>query len=223
MKELYNKHKREIWVGVVVSLITTAVLKFGDWLVAIVPVIGISIFDTISNVLYTLAATHSDNLLLRIILFGSYSVLVGTLANSTFNGIKLYKSTLRLERRTKKYTAEELEKIDKEVMSEIYDEPEELRQDGLLELIKKGKKLGRSAIILAILIIFCYFLLTFFVTTPMSLYNKFEQDIVKITPYIDETEILKLKSDWVCMRSKSDYDRIYDVIDAVIQENALPK
>lgn len=223
MKELYNKYKREIWVGVVVSLITTAILKFGDWVIAVVPKVGITIFDTISNVLYSLAATHTDNLLLRLILFGGFSVLVGTVAKSLIKGMKLYMRTLNLEKKTKKYSAEEIKKIDEEVATEEKNSVKKSEPDGLLELIKEGKRIGKSAIKLVVSIIFFYLFLTFFVTTPMSMYNKFQQDIVKIAPYVNKRDVIQLRSDWVCMRSKADYDEIYVVINQVIEENALPR
>ena len=56
----------------------------------------------------------------------------------------------------------------------------------------------------------------------MELSNKFEQDIIKVTPYVEEKDIEKLKSDWVCMRSKSDYDVLYEYIDKIKTENKLP-
>lgn len=222
MKEIYNKYKREIWVGVVVSLITTAILKFGDWVIAVVPSVGITLFDTISNVLYSMAATHTDNHLLRLILFGGFSVLVGTGAKASINGMKLYRNSLRLEKRTKKYSDEEIKKIDEEVAAEQNAKTRKSKPDGILETIKEGKRIGKSAIILVILTVFIYLFLAFFVTTPMSLYNNFQQDMVKIAPHVEASAVTQLQSDWVCMRSKADYDEIYAVIDRVIEENSLP-
>jgi hypothetical protein len=57
----------------------------------------------------------------------------------------------------------------------------------------------------------------------MNLYNKFEQDMIKIAPYIEAEQVTHLRSDWVCMRSQADYDEIYDVINQVIEDNNLPK
>lgn len=69
-----------------------------------------------------------------------------------------------------------------------------------------------------------YLFLTFFVAKPMSLYNKFELDMVKIAPYIEREQVTQLRSDWVCMRSsQADYDAIYEVIHQVSEENDLPK
>jgi hypothetical protein len=223
MKELYNKYKREIWVGVVVSLITTAILKFGDWVIAVVPKVGVTLFDTISNVLYSLAATHTDNLLTSLLLFGSFGVLAGTFANPAIEGTKLYIKTLRLEKKAKKYSTEEIKQLDEEIAAEQNNHEKEAKSEGILETIQEGKRVGKSAIHLVIVAILTYLFLTFFVTKPMNLYNKFEQDMIKIAPYIEAEQVTQLRSDWVCMRSQADYDEIYDVINQVIEDNNLPK
>ena len=223
MRELYKKFKREIWVGVVVSLITAAIMKFGDWLIAVIPSVGISIFETISNILYSLAATHTDNLLLRVLLIGSFGLLAGAVAKSVVDSMRTYSKALKLEKKSKKFTECQLEEINKEVIAELNEQEGEAAPESIAEIIERGKKLGKSAMLVIVLTISLYAFITFFVTTPMSLYNKFEQDIVKIAPYVEECEIMHLKSDWVCMRSKADYDELYKKIDAVILENGLPK
>lgn len=222
MKELYRKHKRDIWVGVIVSLITTAIIKLGDWFISVVPMVGTSIFETISNMLYSLAATHSDNLLLKILLMGGFSLLVGMSAKSMINGLKLYESTLRLEKTSKKISDERLEEMHEQVVTEREEKNGINSMQSFQELITEGKRLGRNAISLVIITILTYLFIIFFVTTPMSLSNEFEQDVVKIAPYVDEKDITQLKSDWVCMRSKADYDALYKYIDRVKIENDLP-
>lgn len=223
MKELYRKYKREICIGVVVSLITTAILKFGDWLVMTAPTIGVTLFETVSNVVYSLAAMHTDNLLLRIMLYGSFGFLVGGLAKIIIEGVKLYKTTLLLEKKCKKFTNIELENILQETFEEENDKSETEKQNSFFKIIQNGKKIGRASIMLVVIITLIYIFLTLFVTRPMSLCNKFEQDIIKITPYIDSREISQLKSEWVCMRSKAEYDKIYERIDQVIENYDLPK
>lgn len=103
MKELYIKHKREIWVGVVVSLITAAIIKLGDWFITVLPTIGTSVFETLSNVLYSLAATYTDNTILKIILLSGFSFLVGSSIKTVTDGFKIYKSALRLEKTVKSF------------------------------------------------------------------------------------------------------------------------
>ena len=103
MKGLYNKYKKEILIGVVVSLITAAIIKIGDWFVKVIPTIGTSIFETISNILYSSAATYSDNIILRIILLSGFSALVGLSTKTITDGLKIYKAALRLEKNSKKF------------------------------------------------------------------------------------------------------------------------
>lgn len=223
MRELYHKHKKEIWLGVVVSLITAAILKLGDWVIAVLPAIGTTAVETILNVLYSLAATHTDNLLLNILLAGGLSALAGTVAKPVTDGIKLYTKTIRLEKKSRNFTKTELEEINNKILGEMKNEKTKPKQESFMEMLVKSKKIGKSAIWVAVLVLFMYFFIFFFISKPMNLYNKFEQDMVKIAPYVEEAEIKQLKSDWVCMRSKSDYDAIYVVIDEVKAEYSLPK
>ena len=55
----------------------------------------------------------------------------------------------------------------------------------------------------------------------MNFYNKFSRDITKIAPYVEERDIKLLQSDWVRMRSKSDYDEIYEKINEIVETNEL--
>ena len=45
----------------------------------------------------------------------------------------------------------------------------------------------------------------------------FDDAVVKITPYVSEVEINKLKSDWMRMESENDYIKIDEFIDAVME------
>ena len=222
MKELYIKHKREIWVGVVVSLITAAIIKLGDWFITVLPTIGTSVFETLSNVLYSLAATYTDNTILKIILLSGFSFLVGSSIKTVTDGFKIYKSALRLEKNSKKFSENKLKEINEQAVIELGYKDESNKPETISELVQKGKKVGKSAIQLVIMTVFLYLFIIFFVTTPMELSNKFEQDIIKVTPYVEEKDIEQLKSDWVCMRSKSDYDVLYEYIDKIKTENKLP-
>ncbi len=221
MKEWFIKHKVKIRDGVIVSLITTAVLKFGDWLLDVVPTVGLSIFETISNILYTLAATHSDGALLRLIILSGFSIMVGSSLKNIVDSLKLYRTVVVLERKSSKLSDDDKKKIyekalDRKKNETTIDVVEKVEKD-----ITIGKKAGKHAFVGIVLLIVMYILISFYIT-PMNLTNKFSQDIVKITPYIEEYDIKKLESDWVCMRSKADYDKIYEVINEVKESNNLP-
>lgn len=223
MRDVCRKYKREICIGVVVSLITTAILKFGDWLVIVAPSIGASIFETASNILYSFAATYTDNFLLRIFLFGCFGVLVGISASTIKAGIKVYKDTLSLEKKIKDIPRKKLGEISEQAIKELYLEKTFNGPESMPKLIQNGKAIGKASISLIVLITLMYLFIAYFVVAPMNLYNKFERDLIKIAPYIEENVITQLKSDWVCMRNKSDHDKIYVIIDKVKEEYSLPK
>ena len=54
MKAVYQTYKRDIWIGIVVSLITAAIIKIAEWLVAVAPSVGTSVSETLSNIIYIL-------------------------------------------------------------------------------------------------------------------------------------------------------------------------
>ena len=166
MKALYNKYKREIWVGVIVSLITTAILEFGDWFITIVPSVGISIFDTVSNIIYSLAATYTDNTLLQMLLLGSFGVFVGTFSKSMIDGIKLYSKVLRIEKKSKKLTPEELETLDTELSIELISNNKKIQNENFCNIIQEGKKIGKSAVLLMCIVIFTYLFFSLFCECP---------------------------------------------------------
>lgn len=222
MKGLYNKYKREIWIGVIVSLITAAIMKLGDWFIKVLPTIGTSVFETISNILYSSAATYSDNMILRIILLSGFSILVGLSTKTITDGLKIYKAALRLEKNSKKFSEDKLNEINEQATAELECEKKSNKIETIPEIVKKGKKVGKGVIQFIIITAFTYLFIIFFITAPMSLSNEFEQDIVKIAPYIEEDDVKQLKSDWACMRSKTDYDVLYEYIEKIKTENNLP-
>ena len=70
MHDFIKRNKREIIVGVGVSIITTFIMGIGNWFFANAPKIGTSILDTLLNIAYTLAATRTDNQIIVMILSG---------------------------------------------------------------------------------------------------------------------------------------------------------
>lgn len=223
MKKLYERYKREIWVGVVVSLITAIIMKLGEWLVMIAPSVGTSVLGAFLNIIYSMAATYTDNVLLRLIIFGGLGVIVGVAISSIKKGVNVYREVLYLEKRTKNLSTESLNKITEDALPEEPIKKEDKKFESIPTLIQEGKQIGKISILLIVLIVLMFLLIILFVTTPMRLHNKFEQDLVKIAPYIEETEITRLKSDWVCMRSKQEYDAICSTIDKVKENYSLPK
>lgn len=222
MRDLYKKYKREIWVGVVVSIMTTAIIKFSEWFFAIAPSIGSSIFETTVNVLYSFAATFTDGFLLRIILFGGLSLMAGASFSTIQKGMKIYKSTITLEKKFKSIPEEKLNEIVAEKMLEEDAEKTKSQPERIPTLIQQGKRIGKKSLAVIILTAVVFVLLIFTISIPMQLHNSFEQDLVKIAPYVEENTITQLKSDWVCMRSEAEYEEIYVTINNIKAEYSLP-
>lgn len=222
MKELYNKYKTEVWVGVVVSLITTVIIEFGDWLLLTIPEVGVTFVESITNVLYTLAATYTVDMIMNIMLFGAFGFLLGPVVKLIIDCIVSLKQSLQLEKKSKDVSSEILDEIVENATTEKVAEQNQPNPKTFAELINKGKKFGKYGIIMIVLVVFLYVFASYFVTMPMSLANRFDKDIVQVAPYVEECEIIKLKSDWVSMRSKADYEEIYDKINAIKEEYKLP-
>ena len=58
---------------------------------------------------------------------------------------------------------------------------------------------------------------------PIFLNSSFDSDIKMIKPYTDNKTVMMLESDWTRMKSKDDYDKIYETINRIKKENDLPK
>ena len=56
---------------------------------------------------------------------------------------------------------------------------------------------------------------------PCLFREKFDRESTKIVPYADDDQIDMLRSKWVSMETKSDYDAIWEKIVDIKQENAL--
>ena len=70
MKGFVRKYKREVIVGVVVALITAAIIKLGDWIITVTPAFGQTLVSTMQNIIYMTAATQTATTVDRL-LFGS--------------------------------------------------------------------------------------------------------------------------------------------------------
>ena len=77
----------------------------------------------------------------------------------------------------------------------------------------------------AYFLILIFLLINPFAAHAYAIYlkSKFEADILKITPYTQHETIDVLKSNWICMKCKADYDSIYEKIESIIDENKLKK
>lgn len=217
-KWLYD-HKREIFVGIVVWGITTLISFVGKWFLETAPTIGNSIVDTLNNIVYTIAATTSDDFLSMLIFSGFIGIMTASTITAIQAGVSTQRAVHRMEKSISDKSEEELKNFE-EQLSRGLALPKKVR---IKDTIRSGKRLRVPLIILILLVIFLYIFSFFFVLYPISIKNKFDRDITMIYPYVEEATIHKLESNWVCMRSKSDYDDLYRYIDQIQIDNSLPK
>lgn len=85
--------------------------------------------------------------------------------------------------------------------------------------LKAVLKVVSSFIIVLYVIFFLYILVYWYI--PAAMHAAFDREIIQLTPYLESEEIDSLKSNWVSMTSKDDYELIVKEIDSIVIENAL--
>ena len=220
MKDTLKKYTREIVVGVVVSLITTFVIKTWDWFAEVAPRVGAGIIEIIDNLTYVLAAQFTSTALLRIGFLCIFSCFVGVALSFIGGGFATYFQTRKLEQKVKKMPGGQMEKADQALYKKTIT-PQ--KTNYIQDYISRGKRVGRTALSTTILILILYALLNTCVLRPSYLKEKFTQDITVIAPYVGNDVVLKLNSDWILMRDRDAYEAIYEIINDVKDVNGLTR
>lgn len=195
MKKIFQENK----VAIILFLLSTAItlfssqlLKFSSFLFLVFSDFGLSLFKWCANLSCRLAATTDDSNLLSFL----FSFALGApLGIFVFSFRKLMKK--------KDYS-------DKEALEKSVKNDSE----------KLAKELKRVKI-LAVILLFLWMMLFVITTIPYSLYKKFERDLIVIRPYTEKSVVEKMHSDWILMKDKDDFQRIYDKIDSLKKEYKL--
>lgn len=224
IKMLWKKYKRDVIIGIVVSLATAVIIQAGDWFVMTAPTMGNSLIGTVKNCVFASAATQSSLRILSTIISYALGVFISYCLVPTINCISLLREEKKIERI-------------KNLFGTVHPDNTELEKKTRLELLKLSrdfidngetsnkmgsKELKVMIILLTFIVLFLVIYVFLFLIIPLGLVNKFQCDIIAITPYSDNTTIQCLESDWVCMRSENEYKEIYIVINEIKQEYNLP-
>lgn len=105
---------------------------------------------------------------------------------------------------------------EKELVETILKNEKIKKQDSRLE---KALRITSRICIFFWILFLCYVFI--YQLWPATVNGTFNRRIVQITPYIEASEIDILKSEWVSMESKDDYDQIKVKIDNILSENDL--
>ncbi len=218
IKDSIKKYSREIIVGVIVSILTTIVIKAWDWIIDIAPQVGSNIIETIDNLTYSFAAQMSSITLLWISFSCVSSAFLGFIISTISRGFETYIETRKLEKEVKKMTDEQIEAAE---LSLYKQDITTTHTNYIKDSISHGKRVGKSALFCTILLFIVYVMINTFVLQPSHLREKFTQDITIITPYVECGVVQKLESDWILMRNRDDYEAIYEIVDNIKEQNDL--
>lgn len=226
MKEItqwVTKHKSEIIVGVVVFVITSFLTNIGKWITSVTPTAGQSFLVFIQNQIYYTAAQQSIPALVS-------EVLILVLAfPSAMAWIIIEKSRATLQKRriiNKFKKTLEAFTNSKDGSTEEKDTFEQLK--AIIDKMKNGenqKKNRTHPVLIDVFnLLLCLVFLIYtvlFIIVPTQLWNRYELSVTQITPYVGEKEIAMVRSKWVSMKTKDDYNDIVLFIDGVKKENHL--
>lgn len=220
MREWLVKHKNEIIVGVVVSVLTTIVINLGGIVAKVIPSTGNSIVRAFRDSIYYIAGRQGVTSTPNTILVFLLSFLIVP----TISGIiTLYKetSTKALFSRTKEalIKKEEGTASKEEIDSVVRDLEKNLKK---IERKKNKRPSVMKPILLSLPIIIFIVYTWCYMIYPASMWQEFENRIIQISPYIEESEVVLMRSKWVSMRTKEDFDEIDGYIHRIREEHNLP-
>ena len=218
IKKWVQKYAKEILLSLIVSIITAGIIKGFEWVAEIAPTAGNSIWRFFSNSFFSSAAKMTETSLITLL----FAALIG------IGVVYAYVFLSKALGTTKKAitNAEELLDDINNPKPKVHTESKKITEDELKTEVKgiiKDAKRGRSATIIGIIFFVLYFgSILVFDYLPHGLWTDYQRDLLKIAPYIEQQELDRIKSDWVCMQSKEDYEEIYKQIDEIKKEHSLP-
>ena len=225
MKKWMQEHKNEIIVGVIVFFITSLLSLFLRWIVTSGPKVGNSIFAVLINAIYSSASCASALSVFGIIIITGCSVLIVFVLNLLAKSMKTLKEASALVDIKRKADAlkkhGELSDEQKAEVVKSINKLSKLSQKNETSLEKSKKALRISVIGMIASGIIYMTLIVFYIVVPTYMKNNFDLSVTQIAPYIEEKELLELKSKWVSMKTKDDYKEILEYIDDVRQANGI--
>lgn len=217
-KQWVRKYAKEILLSVIVSVITAGIIKGFEWVAEIAPTAGNSVWRFFSNSFFSSAAKMTETSLITFL----FATLIGF--GVVYACIFLSKALGS----TKKAIANAEGLLDdiNNPKPKAHGEAKEITKEDLkteVEDIIKDAKKGKRATIIGIIFCVLYFgRILVFDYLPHGLWTDYQRDLLKIAPYMEQQELDQIKSDWVCMQSKEDYEEIYKQIHEIKKEHNLP-
>ena len=223
MKKWFNNNKKEIFVGIVVFVITSIITKAVDVVIAVSRSSGDTIFEKIRDHIFFEAGRQGIQSIGLLIYVTVFSLIMSATVIALVKGIKMTQTDIELENTERLLNS--LEALDSE--SDEF-------KDGMLNVKKtitkhkkQTNKKSSSKKTRSIFIGYSVFIGVFiiyvavYVIAPITLWHTFELSVTKIAPYIQEEDEKMLRSRWVQMNTYDDFTAIDNYIVQVKADNGL--
>ncbi len=225
--------RRSLLIGVISSVLGTIIISILQYIYKNARETGKGLFLTIINMPYKIASVASPGMLILILLWVILVILLGIglifLARSIRVAIKIHVLKSRLKKvKDKKSDLHGKDdnqdsgsaKNDDNTVDKMESEVDKLESD-IDDISKASNSIMRNCILLAIATLMSFLLCYYWIIIPFASREQFELDISLIKPYTTEENVGKLQSEWVRMKTKSDYDKIYEIINEIKEREGL--
>lgn len=224
-----KKHKIEFFVGIGSSIAATVIISICKYIFDMPISIEPDILRWLDSLVFIRAArinAYSHFLFgLSGVLTFTMAVLITMIVLSIMINNKRHEKTVEsrtsdnaesdfVQPATKEFKNEEkeIEKLKKE-REYLEQKSRSLREKARLQIM----------VIISLVLVFVTICLAYyeFIVEPVRTKAQFDIEIQVVAPYVEEQEITKLRSDWVRMRSRADFEKICLKIERIYLENGL--
>lgn len=224
MKNFFVKHKSEILIGLLTSILGTILWNFLGVFFSALPDAGNSIVIAWGNAIYESAGSITPYAFSLETRFGFVLLFIIIICVNVVYRIKHIKKTNKVIKYARLSETERNLLLISDEMDESIDIASFQEQD-VGKLMKNAQKKRnadiRSLFSDVILNIIALIITLSCILYPALLNNKFVRASTIIHPYITEEQYIQLQSDWCRMKSKDDYDAINEFIIDIQNENQL--
>ena len=225
MKEWMKKHKSELIVGVIASLLGAFIVKAVSLIANAAPNVGHSVFSALGNLIFYQAAHQNSHSLISILFTMFHGFMISSAIIAISGSFKVANTEKRLGKAQKLLDEIESGKLSKEDEAAKKAKAKEIIEAEKKRISKTTKinprKTKTVAIIMAVILAFFGMWITIYEYVPATLWSSFELSVTKIAPYVEEADIKMLRSKWVSMDSVDDYQEIIKYINEVKDANGL--
>lgn len=194
---------KDVGVGIVVTIILSVINSVLKWVTntanANMGQIGISI----ANAVFYRAAGCSYASILH------YAVGVFAAALAVVLLIACFVLAIIVMNKTREYR------------KKIFKQQKKLSKEDKAVIRKMRRRTWLPVIVMSFIAVSALLYTSTFVIKPFKLWENFELDLKVIAPYVEEGEIERLRSEWVLMKYRSDYDAIYEDIREVQERQGI--